>query len=320
MDIPNEKPLKIGVSSCLLGHEVRWNGTHQLNHFIKDILGQFMTFVPVCPEVECGLGTPREPLRLVGDPGNPRLLGRQSGADMTDRMTEWADHRLRQLEQEELCGFIFKSKSPSSGLYKVKVYKDGQNPVNQGVGMFARAFVKAFPLIPVEEDGRLSDDGLRENFIERIFVLKRWRDVLNMDKHPRHLMDFHTRHKYLIMAHSPKHYKMMGKHVASVSRKTLEDDYDTYETLLTDAVSIKATVSRHVNVLHHVTGYFKTHLVTDEKQELLELIEHYRNGLLPLIVPVTLINHFVRKYDQIYLRDQIYLNPHPLELKLRNHT
>lgn len=319
MDASLETPLKIGVSSCLLGQEVRWNGGHQLNHFIRDILGKFMTFVPVCPEVECGLGTPREPLRLVGDPDHPRLITRQSGVDMTERMASWAERRVRELETEGLCGFIFKSKSPSSGLYRVKVYNEKKNPVNTGVGMFARAFVRAFPRLPVEEDGRLSDDGLRENFIERIFVLARWRTVLEQDKHARHLMDFHTRHKYLIMSHSPKHYKAMGKHVAAVSRNTIGDDYAVYETLLAEAMAVKATVARQVNVLHHVTGYFKKHLTADEKQELLELIDHYRSGLLPLIVPITLINHFVRKYDQPYLREQIYLNPHPLELKLRTY-
>lgn len=318
-----EKPgitLKIGVSTCLLGENVRWNGGHQLNTFIKDVLGTVMEFVPVCPEVECGLGVPREPLRLTGDPESPRLVFRKSGEDITERMTAWTEERIKELEKEDLCGFIFKNKSPSSGLYRVKVYNEKGNPVNKGRGLFARAFVRAFPRVPVEEDGRLSDAGIRENFIERIFVFRRWRDVLEKEKHPRHLMAFHTCHKYLLMAHSPKHYKLMGKHVASVARDHLDDQYREYETMLLEALDLKCTVAKHVNVLHHMTGYFKKKISADEKQELLEVIEHYRAGHLPLIVPVTLVNHYVRKYDQAYLRDQVYLNPHPLELKLRNHA
>lgn len=320
MTYPIKEHMKIGVSACLLGQEVRWDGGHKLNHFIRDILGSFMTFVPVCPEVECGMGIPREPLRQVGDPDHPRLVTRKNGIDVTEPMATWAVNRVKELEKEDLCGFIFKSKSPSSGLHKVKVYNDKGNPVNRGMGMFTRVFVRAFPLIPVEEDGRLSDAGIRENFIERIFVLARWRDVLANEKHPRYLMAFHTQHKYLIMAHSPKHYKIMGRHVASVGRDKLMDDYQIYETLLFETMALKATVAKQVNVLHHIMGYFKTWISSDEKKELLDIIDHYRSGLIPLIVPMTLINHYVRKYDQAYLKDQIYLNPHPLELKLRNHV
>lgn len=308
------------MSACLLGENVRWNGGHQLNHFIRDILGKFITFVPVCPEVECGLGIPREPLRLVGNPDDPRLVTQKGYVDMTEKMTSWAEKRIKELKQEDLCGFIFKSKSPSSGLYRIKVYNDKGHPAKNGVGMFARAFTRAFPLIPVEEDGRLNDEGLRENFIERIFVLKRYRDLLSLEKHPRHMMSFHARHKYMIMAHSPKHYKLMGKHVANLDKANLDRDYADYETMLSEAMALKATVSKHINILHHMMGYFKTMIDTDEKQELLDIIENYRAGFVPLIVPVTLINHYVRKYDQPYLKDQVYLNPHPLELKLRNHV
>jgi uncharacterized protein YbgA (DUF1722 family) len=219
-----------------------------------------------------------------------------------------------------LCGFIFKSKSPSSGLYKVKVYNEKGNPSNTGTGLFARKFVQSFPLVPVEEDGRLSDEPIRENFIERIFVYKRWRDILEKERHPRYLMEFHTRHKYLIMAHSSKHYQSMGKHVANVTKSNISDDYRTYEHLLSEALALKATTAKHVNVLHHIAGYFKTSLSMDEKQELIELIGHYKSGFIPLIVPITILNHYVRKYDQPYLKEQVYLNPHPLELKLRNHT
>ncbi len=320
MEKTPETVIPVGVSACLIGERVRWNGGHQLNHFIKDILGRFFQFVPVCPEWESGLGVPREPLRLVGDPADPRLMTHRSRQDITDMMTAWAEKRVGELGAQDLCGFIFKGKSPSSGLYKVKVYNDKGYPVNQGTGLFARAFVNAFPLVPVEEDGRLCDDAIRENFIERIFVFKRWRDLLKHEKHVRHMMDFHTIHKYLIMSHSPKHYSMMGKLVAGLKKETLEEDMRQYETLLTEAMQLKATVPKHVNVLHHMAGYFKRHMSTDEKAELNEVIEYYRAGSLPLIVPVTLINHYVRKTGEPYLGRQIYLNPHPLELKLRNHA
>lgn len=320
MDKQFESSITVGVSSCLIGERVRWNGGHQLNHFIKDILGSFFNFIPVCPEFECGLGVPREPLRLVGDPALPRMLTNKTRVDITDRMTEWAMNRVKDLEKEDLCGFIFKSKSPSSGLYRVKIYNDKGYPVNQGTGLFARAFVDAFPLVPVEEDGRLCDDSIRENFIERIFVFKRWRDLLKKNPQVRHIMDFHTRHKYLIMSHSPKHYSLMGRLVAGMKRDTFSEEMKNYEAMLTEAMTLKATVAKHVNVLHHISGYFKRHMTQDEKKELLELIEHYRAGSLPLIVPVTLINHYVRKTAEPYLSNQIYLNPHPLELKLRNHS
>lgn len=319
MENHNALPIKIGVSTCLLGENVRWNGGHQLNHFIRDILGKFVAFVPVCPEVECGLGIPREPLRLVGDPEQPRLVTQKGYVDVTEQMTTWAGKRITELSKEDLCGFIFKNRSPSSGLFRVKVYNDKGYPSQTGTGMFARAFTRSFPLIPVEEDGRLCDADIRENFIERIFVLKRFRDMLAMEKHPRHLMAFHSRHKYLIMAHSPKHYKLMGSHVANLDKTQMDRDYAAYETMLFEAMALKATVAKHVNVLHHMMGYFKKMIDANEKQELIDIIENYRSGLVPLIVPVTLINHYVKKYDQPYLRDQVYLNPHPLELKLRNH-
>jgi len=320
MDTSFATTISVGVSSCLIGERVRWNGGHQLNHFIKDILGSFFKFVPVCPEFECGLGVPREPLRLVGDPLLPRMLTNKTRVDITERMNEWAVNRVKELESMDLCGFIFKSKSPSSGLYKVKVYNDKGYPVNQGTGLFARAFVNAFPLVPVEEDGRLCDDAIRENFIERIFVFKRWRDFVKKDKQVKHIMDFHTRHKYLIMSHSPKHYSLMGRLVAGIKQETYYEDMKTYEVMLTEAMTLKATVAKHVNVLHHLAGYFKRHMTQDEKKELLEIIEHYRSNSVPLIVPVTLINHYVRKTAEPYLKKQFYLNPHPLELKLRNHS
>jgi uncharacterized protein YbgA (DUF1722 family)/uncharacterized protein YbbK (DUF523 family) len=312
--------IKIGVSACLLGQPVRWNGGHKLDHFIVDTLGEYLDFVPVCPEVEAGFPTPREALRLVGDPESPRLVTSRTNIDHTGRMSEWAERRVRELEREDLCGFIFKSDSPSSGLLRVRVYNAKGMPEKKGVGVFARAFTRHFPRVPVEEEGRLNDPKLRETFIEQIFTLKRWREGLAGPLRAATLVDFHSRHKLLILSHSPVHAARMGKLVADARRTPIREVFAAYEQLLIDALRLKSTVAKHVNVLQHIMGYFKRQLSADEKQELLEVLDRYRREHVPLIVPVTLLNHYVRKYDQPYLRQQVYLNPHPLALKLRNHA
>ena len=315
-----EGKIRLGVSSCLLGEKVRFDGGHKLDRFLTETLSQFVEFVPVCPEVEMGLPTPRETLRLVGEPESQRLVFSKSGEDITDRMAVWANKRVAELEKEELCGFIFKSKSPSSGMERVKLYDRNGVPNKQGVGLFARAFMEHFPLLPVEEDGRLHDPGLRDNFIEIIFTLKRWREALQKGATRGVLVEFHTRHKLLLLSHSPEIYRQMGKLVADAKAMEEQTLFDCYLGLLTKGLRLKTTVAKHVNVLQHVLGYFKKQLSADEKQEVLSVIDSYRARQIPLIVPVTLLNHFVRKYDQVYLQQQVYLNPHPLELKLRNHV
>lgn len=315
-----ENKIKIGISSCLLGEKVRYDGGHKQDRFLRDTLGQYVEYVPVCPEVECGLGIPREALRLIGDPASPRLVTSRTNRDYTDKMNEWAKKRLAGLEKENLCGFIFKSKSPSSGMERVKVYNDKGMPAQQGVGLFARAFMERFPLIPVEEEGRLHDPKLRENFIERIFVLKQWREVLSGKLTAGQLVSFHTRQKLLILSHSQNHYRLMGKLVAGAKGVPARDLYDTYERLLMQALKLKTTPKKIANVFHHMMGYFKKVLSPDEKQEFLEIIDEYRTGYVPLIVPVTLINHYVRKYKEPYLGSQTFLQPHPVELQLRNHV
>ena len=312
--------IKIGISSCLLGENVRWNGGHQQDRFLIETLGQFVDYVPVCPEVETGLGIPRETLRLVGDPESPRLVTTRTGIDHTDQMKRWAAGRLKALEKENLCGFIFKYDSPSSGMIRVKVYNDKGGVKKNGVGIFARMFMERFPRIPVEDDGRLHDPTIRETFIEAVFVLKQWREALSRQKTVGNLVDFHTRQKLLALAHSPNHYRQMGKLVAGGKKIPASELYDQYEILLLEALKLKTTVKKQTNVLQHVMGYFKKQLSADEKAEILEVIDSYRNGYVPLIVPLTLLNHYVRKYDQPYLKEQTYLNPHPAALKLRNHV
>lgn len=317
-----EDKIRLGISSCLLGNMVRFDGGHQHDRYITGTLGNYVDFVPVCPEVECGMPIPREALRLVGDPESPRLVTSRTNVDHTEQMLRWAETRLKALEAEDLDGFIFKNRSPSSGMERVKVYPAGGKgmPEKKGVGIFARTFMEHFPNLPVEDDGRLHDPMLRENFIERIFVHRRWRKLLAEKKTIGGLVEFHTRHKLLIMAHSQKKYREMGPLVAKAKQITGDELYQSYETLLMNALKLRCTLKSHSNVLLHLLGYFKKDLSLDEKQEVLEIIDQYKAGLMPLIVPITLINHFVRKYKQEYLAKQYYLNPHPIELKLRNHS
>ncbi len=312
--------IKLGISSCLLGQEVRYDGGHKLDRFLRDTLGRYVSYVPVCPEVECGFDTPREAFRLVGDPASPRFITSRSHQDFTERMKTWAEKRVAELEKEGLCGFIFKSNSPSSGMERVKVYNEKGAPQKKGVGMFARAFMEHFPLVPVEEEGRLHDPGLRENFIEKIFVLKEWRKISPEKFALGELVEFHSRHKFLILSHSEKHYREMGRLVAHGKELSRRELFKRYENFLMDAMKLKTTTKKNTNVLQHMMGYFKKELSPDEKQELLEIINDYHKGYVPLIVPVTLLNHYIRKYEKSYLQEQTYLSPHPVELKLRNHV
>ncbi len=310
--------IKMGVSACLLGEKVRYDGGHQWDRYLTGTLGQYFEFVPVCPEVEIGLPVPREALRLVGEAERPRLLTSRSGQDLTERMETWAAQRVLDLEPEGLCGFIFKGRSPSSGMARVKLYEPSGIPSQKGVGLFARIFMQHFPLLPVEEDGRLHDPKLRENFIECVFTFKRWRDLLAGGLTLSRLVDFHTRHKLLLLAHSTEIYRQMGKLVADGKQLPIEELFERYQGLLMKGMRLLPTVKKHFNVLQHLLGYFKNQLSADEKQELAEILEQYRQVDLPLIVPVTMINHLVRKYRQPYLAQQFYLHPHPSELRLRN--
>ncbi|TFH17017.1 MAG: DUF1722 domain-containing protein [Lentisphaerales bacterium] len=310
------RPL-IGISSCLLGEAVRYNGQHKLDRFLVDTLGKFVDYVPVCPEVECGMPVPRPAMRLVGNTDSPRLLTRDSGADMTDKMMSWIPGKLNELEKKKLCGFIFKARSPSSGMERVKVYNGHGGLSGRAPGMFAKEFMKRFPTLPAEDDGRLHDPDLRENFIERIFTLNRYRDSVAGSGSPAALVKFQEHNKLLLMSHSAPLCTRLGRMVASARDKT---SIDEYEKMLLRCLRLPATVAKHTNVLQHIMGYFKKVLSPDEKKELLDVIGSFQKGNTPLIVPITLLNHYVRKYHVAYLAGQCYLNPHPAELKLRNHS
>jgi uncharacterized protein YbgA (DUF1722 family)/uncharacterized protein YbbK (DUF523 family) len=316
-----EEKIRLGISSCLLGNKVRYDGQHARDSWLVDVLGQYVEFVPVCPEVECGLPIPRPAMHLVGDVDNPHLIVIKNNIDVTHQMLQFCERKIPELAKENLCGFVFKSKSPSSGMERVKIYPSNEGiPQKMGVGIFAREFMKAYPLLPVEEEGRLQDPNLRENFIERIFIMQRWLKMMGTNPKLRDLMVYHTRHKLLIMAHSIELYRSMGKLVAGATPANLPDILQTYYEMLMQATRKSTTRSKHQNVMHHILGYFKKELDSDEKTEIISIIDKYKADHYPLIVPITLLNHYVRKYRKPYLEEQYYLNPHPMELNLRNHV
>lgn len=317
---PERRPLRVGVSACLLGERVRWDGGHKRDRFLVDLLGKFVEFVPVCPEQGMGLSTPRETLRLAGDVDDPRLVFGKTGADQTERMRAFAKCEVERLAQLDLCGYVLKSDSPSCGMERVRVWSEHGMPLKRGVGLFARALMEHLPLLPVEEEGRLNDAQLRETFIERLFAYRRWRDLCECGVTPGRLVDFHRVHKYLLLAHSPEHYASLGRLVARGKSLSRADLRDAYGTGYMDAMSRKATRGRHYNVLQHMAGYFKRGLDSAGVSEVHRTLDDYSVGLVPLIVPLTLIAHHVRVLAIGYLADQIYLAPHPKELMLRNHV
>jgi uncharacterized protein YbgA (DUF1722 family)/uncharacterized protein YbbK (DUF523 family) len=313
--------IRLGVSACLLGDEVRYDGGHKRDAFLVDTLGPFVEWVPVCPEVEIGLGVPRPPIRLVGDDAaSPRLVVENTGEDLTAPMQRWATGRVAELSALGLHGYVLKRASPSCGLFRVRVYGEDGAPGRVGRGLFAAALVEALPMLPVEEEGRLTDAGIRESFIERVFAAARWQAFSATRPRVRDLVAFHAAHKFAILAHSPREYAELGRLVAGAGPRLAAETLTRYGTRFMQALAIRATRARHVNVLQHLAGFFKRQLTDDERTELGEVIAEYRRGLVPLVVPLTLLKHHVRRLDVAYLADQVYLSPHPKELMLRNHV
>jgi uncharacterized protein YbgA (DUF1722 family)/uncharacterized protein YbbK (DUF523 family) len=312
--------IRIGISKCLLGEKVRYDGQHKLDRFLAYTLGKYVEYVAVCPEVECGLPVPRESMRLVGDPKSPRLMTRETRKDLTDQMQNWVTKKLGELEKENLCGFIFKYKSPSCGMARVKVFNSKGMLAGSAPGVFAREFMKKFPLLPAEDEGRLNDPELRENFFERIFTLERYRKAVAGVKSIGVLTGFHARHKLLLMAHSEKYCREMGKMLAQSKGESVDELCRKYESSLLEGLKCMPTVKKHINVLQHMLGYFRKLITADEKQEMVTIIDQFANGDVPLIVPLTLFRHYLRKYNVKYLADQNYLNPYPLEFTLKNHA
>jgi uncharacterized protein YbgA (DUF1722 family)/uncharacterized protein YbbK (DUF523 family) len=311
---------RLGISACLLGQQVRFDGGHKQDAFLCETLGRFVEWIPVCPELEVGMGVPRESVRLVGAPENPKMIAERSGRDWTMAMRRFADIRANELAGLKLSGYVFKKNSPSCGVERVRVYDQKNMPVRRGRGLFAAALIKTLPLLPVEEEGRLNDAALRENFVERVFAYCRWQAACAESRSARSLVAFHTRHKFLLLAHSERHYRESGGLVATGDKRTIRQTYEEYGRKFMDGLAVKTSAKKHANVLDHLMGYFSDRLSTAERRELLELIGDFRARLVPLIAPVTMIHHYVKKYEVAYLADQVYLAPTPKELMLRNYA
>ena len=318
MNRSDESIIRIGASSCLLGEKVRHDAGHKKDAYITDVLQEYFRFVSVCPEMGVGMGVPRETVRLEGSVDSPRIVGTESGAEWTDRMRHYAEERTRKLETENLCGYILKKDSPSCGMERVRVYQKGV-PSRIGRGLYAETLISRFPLLPVEEEGRLNDSKIRENFIVRVFAYHRLRQVCRGRFSRKALIQFHTDHKFLLLSHSPKHYQQLGQLVAHISEYNDSEFCAKYGALFMENLKIKSTPSKNANVLQHILGFLREHLESDDRKYILDVIEDYRLGLVPLVVPITLIKHYVIKFNVSYIADQIYLNPHPKELMLRNH-
>ncbi len=314
----DDEPIQLGISSCLLGAKVRFDGGHKRDRYLTDVLGEWFEWVPVCPELDIGLGIPRPTIRLVAGEAGTRLVEPKSGEDLTERMEVYSREKVDMLMARDLDGYILKRASPSCGMERVKVYTEAGMPLKAGAGVFARVLMEKWPNLPVEEEGRLNDAVLRDRFIEHVFCRHRWRTLVRRGLSRRRLVEFHTAHKLLLSAHNEAGYRRLGRIVASTG--TLPDDelYRSYEDEFHNVLMFKATRKRHANVLYHALGYLKTILDPREKRELVGLIEDYRNGLVPLIVPITLLRHHVLKHEISYLTGQLYLEPHPRELMLRN--
>jgi len=312
--------IKIGISSCLLGETVRYDGGHRKDAYVTGALSRHVTWVSVCPEMELGLGAPRETLRLVGRADAPRLVANDSGIDLTEAMDTYARARVGALDAEGLSGYILKRASPSCGMEHVKVYSEAGMPPRSGRGLFAQRLMETYPLLPVEEEGRLSDARLRDNFITRVFAYRRLRALEESGARAKDIVAFHAAHKFLLLAHSPADYARLGRLVSELAHHPRAKWLTRYGEGFMRALAVMATPGKHVNVLQHIMGFFKERLSAEEKRELQGLIGDFARGLEPLIAPIALITHHVARLDITYLADQVYLFPHPKELMLRNHV
>lgn len=308
--------IPVGISSCLIGERVRFDGGHKQSRYIMDTLGEYFEFRSFCPEMAIGMGVPRQPIRLINDQQRVEAVGvKDPSINVTDELLQIAD-KQRQWHQQ-MFGYIVKKGSPSCGMERVKIYVNG-NPQQQGGGLYTRTMMENFPNLPVEEEGRLGDLRLRENFIKRVFTYKRWQDMVDSGLGWAALTDFHARHKLILYSHNQDLGRKLGKELSAAREQPLEEFAAHYLTSLMAILKITAKPSNHVNVLEHIRGYLKQELDKDDKQELSESIENYRLGLLPLIVPITLLRHHFRKHPNDYIERSYYMQPHPGELMLLN--
>lgn len=313
----SEHKINVGISQCLLGESVRFDGGHKHSKLCTQQLGQYFNFVASCPEMGAGLGVPRKTLRLVGNEQTQRVVESQNNQiDVTDALASYSQQRVSELGH--LSGYIFMQKSPSCGVFRVKVYADNGYAQNSSPGIFAKAFKEAHPLIPVEEEGRLNDPVLLENFLVRVVVYHHWQTMNEQGLTATSLINFHQKIKYQLMAHSIKGYKQLGQLLANLKNKPLADTAERYITSVMNHLEKKATRKSHTNVLEHIRGYFKGKLSRVEQTELGQIIKDYRQGIVPLIVPMTLIQHYTKTRGSKYIEQQMYLQPYPHTLGLRN--
>jgi uncharacterized protein YbgA (DUF1722 family)/uncharacterized protein YbbK (DUF523 family) len=308
--------IKVGISSCLMGEKVRFDSGHKRNAYINGILSDFFEFTAFCPEVDIGLGIPREPIRLVTLDRGIRCVGvKTPDLDVTEDLYESADKQRHWHEQ--LCGYILKKDSPSCGMERVRLYR-GETPDRSGVGLYAERLMRNFPQLPVEEEGRLEDPVLRENFVQRVYVYSRWKKLSKQPVSMKNLSEFHARHKYIYMSHNQSMTRQLGSWLADNHKTDMTTLCRQYLPKMMALLKHKATRKNHVNTLQHIQGYLKKRLSADDKSELTETISQYRHGLLPLIVPITLLRHHFRHHPDEYIRDSYYMQPHPAELMLLN--
>lgn len=313
------KKIKLAISSCLVGNKVRYDGGHKRSKYCLDIMGDWFEFQPICPEMGVGMPTPRPPIHLVASDNGIRvkMVGDHS-VDHTDALKKYAHTQLSSIN--DISGYVVIRNSPSCGMERVKVYHSNGNPSNQSSsGVYIAEIMRLRPELPVEEEGRLSDPKLRENFISRVFAYHEWQNMVLKSPSFNKLITFHSRYKYMIMAHSYQSYKDLGRLVANDGSKTIETLITEYEELLMRSLKKIASSKSHTNVLYHILGYLKRDISTDAKQELIKVIEQYRQGIVTLIVPITLINHYINQFGSAYINNQAYLNPYPIELGLRNY-
>lgn len=311
--------MKLGISSCLLGTNCRYDGGHSRDRFITDMLGDYFEFVPYCPE-KMVFTTPREAIRLVRTEDDIRVKTSTGDVDVTDKLVDISKDLANQIQNDDLCGFILKSKSPTCGLERVKVYASKKNAMSEknGVGVFAKELKDKYPLLPLEEEGRLGDAWLRENFLMQIFSYKNIFEFLKTNPSAKDLVEFHTSYKYMIYAKSHQSYKELGQIVANHDKRDIKIVLEDYKHAFLNAISLKGSLSNTYNVLLHLYGYFKKDITKDEKTEILDTLEEFKTGLIPLIAVVKVLNLYIKRFDIEYLKMQKFLNPYPKELALRS--
>ncbi|BBM66395.1 hypothetical protein VA249_30410 [Vibrio alfacsensis] len=312
-----ESSIKVGISSCVMGQRVRFDSGHKISNFVTKELDGYFSFVPVCPEVGIGMTVPRPTIRLVSNEERIALVETKNPEnDHTDKMLTYSENKVNELQREQLCGYIVCAKSPTCGMERVKVYSKN-NAAKEGVGLYTKTLMENMPWLPVEEDGRLNDPVLKENFITRVYCLNDFYESMGGEPTRGKIIEFHSRYKLTLMAHHPESYKSLGRLVADIASYDMDTFHSLYRLGLMKALQNRASRKNNTNVLMHLQGYFKRSLNPEEKAELATVISDYRTGLLPLLAPLTLIKHYLNAYPDEYLQKQKYIDPHPQEMRLR---